>query len=86
MRTLFPDPGPVSHRLQYSSAYHTASDGKLGQGLGTRLVRTPSCIHLLTQFGAGTEMLWICKQREFIFLGDAAYLWVLSGNETIIEG
>ena len=41
--------------------------------------------NLLTQFGAGTEMLWICKQRE-LSLGDAAYLWVLSGNETIIEG
>ena len=31
----FTGPGPTSHCLQYG--YHTASNGKLGEGLGTRL-------------------------------------------------
>ena len=34
----FPGPSPASCHLQYSK--HTASDGKLGEGLGTRLFFT----------------------------------------------
>ena len=34
----FPGPCPASRRLQYCKVYHTASDGKLGGGLGTRLI------------------------------------------------
>ena len=51
---LFPVPHPAFRRLQYGMLYRTASDEKLGVGLGTRLIRNQrvasfsSPQHLLT--------------------------------------
>ena len=39
----FPSPRPAFHHLQYSSLNRTASDGKLGEALETRL--QASCLH-----------------------------------------
>ena len=40
----FPSPRPASSHFQYSSINHIASDGKLGEGLGMRLLA--SCLHV----------------------------------------
>ena len=44
---LFPGPRPASCRLQYGTASGTASDGKLGEALGMRLLLTTERLTLL---------------------------------------